>query len=909
LIADDHLALRVGLRGMLGSQPDFEVVGEATNGVEAVELTEQLHPDVVLMDLRMPEMDGVTATAQIKAKHPDIYILVVTTEDGDADILRAIEAGATGYLLKDAPREELFRAVRATAQGKPLLSPAVAARLVEEVRGSAEEMLRGHEMKAPTPGARDASNKETASRKQVAKPPTGTVTFLFTDIEGSTSMWEKYPAQMQAALARHDEILRSNIEANGGYVFKTVGDAYCAAFITAREALAASLAVQRALFAEEWDEHTEVRVRMALHTGATEERDGDYFGPPINRVARLLSAGHGGQILMSSVTYGLVRDNLEPGAELRDLGEHRLKDLRYTEHIFQLVVPDLPSDFPPLRTLDTRSDERYSLIELIGSGGMAEVYLAHDRELDRDVAFKVLRNQYADDEQFVERFKREARNAALLSHPNIVAIHDRGKTEDGAYYIVMEYVPGDNLKERILRDGPLPAPAAIAIALQVAQALRAAHERGVIHRDVKPQNILLTESGDAKVVDFGLARAVSAVTMTQEGAILGTAHYLSPEQGLGQPASPQSDLYSLGVVLYEMLTGELPHNAETPVGIVMGHISGQLRPPKEVNPDVPESINAVTVRLLARDPKDRYQDAAELIDDLERVQRGEPPAFIAQQQAASPANTPAHPSTGLDLDPKNRPRPPEQQQESDTPPASPPLARPGGVRDGDRRRRVLRWGLVAVLVAVAMPVGVGIIAWLLVPYIQPYFQPDVRGGIGENSKPAPGYDLMNHRSGALSVEVPEKWSERITNNPSEGEKARAGWDSFAGESVTAMTAANDLNSWRTGTKGHQGMYIAASKKLAQSYTDDQLVALGPHDYSSSCQAGNLRDFNRPPYSGKIQEWNNCGGQSNHTALTLSAAPEGRECVVLLLIGGYLQGQEESIQHILDTFKADCSRVD
>jgi class 3 adenylate cyclase len=153
----------------------------------------------------------------------------------------------------------------------------------------------------------------------VANPPSGTVTFLFTDIESSTSMWEKDPLQMQAALVRHDEILSNNIEANGGYVFKTVGDAFCAAFVTAREALEATLATQRALFAEKWNEHTRVRVRMALHTGVAEEREGDYFGPPVNRVARLLSAGHGGQVLLSGVTYGLVRDDLsllEPGRRL-----------------------------------------------------------------------------------------------------------------------------------------------------------------------------------------------------------------------------------------------------------------------------------------------------------------------------------------------------------------------------------------------------------------------------------------------------------------------------------------------------------------------------------------------------------------------------------------------------------------
>ncbi|HZC19203.1 MAG TPA: protein kinase, partial [Rubrobacteraceae bacterium] len=471
----------------------------------------------------------------------------------------------------------------------------------------------------------------------MANLPSGTITFLFTDIESSTSMWERDPLQMQAALARHDEILRNNIEANGGYVFKTVGDAFCAAFSTARQALEATLAAQRALLAEEWEEGATIRVRTALHTGATEERDGDYFGPPVNRVARLLSAGHGGQVLLSGVTYGLVRDNLgllEPGAELRDLGEHRLKDLRYAERIYQFVVPDLPKEFPPLKTLDTRSNERYSLSRLVGSGKMSEVYLAHDQELDRDVALKVLKNQYASDEQLVERFRREAKNAASLSHPNIVQVYDRGETEDGSYYMVMERVSGGTLKDRLLKESPLPAPTAIAIALQVAQALRVAHERGVIHRDIKPQNVLLTESGEVKVADFGIARASSSSssTMTKTGFLVGTAHYISPEQALGQPASPKSDLYSLGVVLYEMLTGELPHRGEDPASVSFEHADEAPPSPREANPNIPEPLDALTTKLLAKDPEARYPSAVQLVDDLERIRPSLSPLAVGTKK-------------------------------------------------------------------------------------------------------------------------------------------------------------------------------------------------------------------------------------------------------------------------------------
>jgi serine/threonine-protein kinase len=299
-------------------------------------------------------------------------------------------------------------------------------------------------------------------------------------------------------------------------------------------------------------------------------------------------------------------------------------------------VAPLPPTEEEAREAAGPHDDRYSRIRYLGGGGMAEVYLARDRELDRDVAFKVLRKQYTEDEQFVERFKREARNAASLNHPNIVSIHDRGETKDGAYYMVMEYVSGGTLKERILKEQTLPAPEAASVAQQVAEALRAAHERGVIHRDIKPQNILMTESGEAKVADFGIARAASSSTVTKTGSIMGTAHYLSPEQALGNPATPRSDLYSLGVVLYEMLTGELPHDAETPIGIAMKHVSGHLRPPKEVNPNVPEGLNALTVRLLAKDPAERYTDADALIADLERVRRGELPAAVATAQGEVP---------------------------------------------------------------------------------------------------------------------------------------------------------------------------------------------------------------------------------------------------------------------------------
>jgi tRNA A-37 threonylcarbamoyl transferase component Bud32 len=269
-------------------------------------------------------------------------------------------------------------------------------------------------------------------------------------------------------------------------------------------------------------------------------------------------------------------------------------------------------------------DNRYTLVEPLGGGGMAEVYLAHDEVLDRDVALKILRAQYADDEEFVERFRREAQSAAALSHPNIVSIYDRGRSEDGAYYIAMEYVPRGTLKDRISRDGALEPGMAAGVALQIADALQAAHENGVIHRDIKPQNVLITKTGDIKVTDFGIARATSS-PLTATSAVLGTAGYMSPEQAMGEPVGPWSDLYSLGIVLYEMLTGDIPYRAEGPIAQAMMHVNERPRSPREVNPEVPESLDALTLKLLAKKPEDRYPSASALANDLERIRSGRYP--------------------------------------------------------------------------------------------------------------------------------------------------------------------------------------------------------------------------------------------------------------------------------------------
>jgi serine/threonine-protein kinase len=303
----------------------------------------------------------------------------------------------------------------------------------------------------------------------------------------------------------------------------------------------------------------------------------------------------------------------------------------------------------------TLIDERYKLRALLGSGGMAEVYLAHDEVLDRDVALKLLKDQYAGNEEFVERFKREARNAASLSHPHIVLIFDWGESEDGTYYLTMEYLLSGTLKDHILQRGALPPQAVVEVVLQIAKALRAAHERGVIHRDIKPRNILITDSGHVKVADFGIARAAEATTISNLGDILGSVKYMSPEQAAGERVGPASDLYSLGVVLYEMLTGRVPFEVETPADVPVKHAGGPPPHPREVNPKVPGGLDALVMRLLATDPDDRYRSAGHLTEDLRRVRDGLSPVVSSGDDvttaapvtpAASTLSAPAPGDTG-----------------------------------------------------------------------------------------------------------------------------------------------------------------------------------------------------------------------------------------------------------------------
>jgi len=354
-------------------------------------------------------------------------------------------------------------------------------------------------------------------------------------------------------------------------------------------------------------------------------------------------------------------------------------------------------DLPP----DTIIDGRYSVISRIGSGGMADVYCAQDRQLGRKVALKLLYRRFAEDSEFVERFRREASAAAGLQHPNVVGVYDRGEF-DGTYYIAMEYLEGRSLKQLVLDEGPLEPDRAIDITEQILRAARFAHQRGIIHRDLKPHNVIVDDEGRAKVTDFGIARA-GASDMTETGSIMGTAQYLSPEQAQGHAVGATSDLYAIGIVLYELLAGRVPFDGDSAVTIALKQVSEAPVPPSAYNPSVPPELDAIVLRALEKDPAARFADADEFIAALEQTRQhlaaqpqGQSTAVFGALPAAAYPGTAA---TELAAASQTSPDPVADAELAAGAYPEEPLGEEG---EEDRRRRRNRWiaaGLIALLLA------------------------------------------------------------------------------------------------------------------------------------------------------------------------------------------------------------------
>jgi serine/threonine-protein kinase len=352
-------------------------------------------------------------------------------------------------------------------------------------------------------------------------------------------------------------------------------------------------------------------------------------------------------------------------------------------------------------------DGRYRVLSKIGAGGMADVYCAEDTHLGRKVALKLLHTRFAQDREFVERFRREASSAAGLQHPNVVGVYDRGEF-DGTYYIAMEYCEGPTLKEIVSRTAPLDPERAIAIAKQMLVAARFAHRRNVIHRDLKPHNVILDSEDNVKVTDFGIARA-GASDITEVGAIMGTAQYLSPEQAQGRSVTESSDLYSIGVVLFEMLTGRAPFDGDSAVAVALKHVNQPPPSPRERVPELPPELEAVVLKALAKDPEQRYRDADSFIKDLELVEARlrEGPVDVESTAVFAPLGTTTAPTALAPAPPvAAEPPPPAPPVVGEVPPPPPAVGAPPG-EPPERRRRWLAAGLIGALALL------GLIAFLV----------------------------------------------------------------------------------------------------------------------------------------------------------------------------------------------------
>jgi eukaryotic-like serine/threonine-protein kinase len=413
---------------------------------------------------------------------------------------------------------------------------------------------------------------------------------------------------------------------------------------------------------------------------------------------------------------------------------------------------------------DTLIDSRYKVLTRIGSGGMADVFCAHDEQLGRKVALKLLHRRFAQDAEFVERFRREASAAAGLQHPNVVGVYDRGEW-NGTYYIAMEYLPGRSLKEVIQQEAPLDPIRAVDLTVQILKAARFAHRRGIVHRDLKPHNVLVDDEDRAKVTDFGIARA-GASDMTETGSIMGTAQYLSPEQAQGHAVSPSSDLYAVGVILFELLTGHVPFDADSAVSVALKHVSELPPPPSAFDPAVPPELETIVLWALDKDPAQRPQDADAFIAALESARD----AVLAREGSPGQATAgfvpapmpwtggPGAGRTGTTL-PAVEPLPPYET----------PVPFPGANGGEPRRRRRAPWW-AWLLAALALALVAGGIYLLVRPH-----DVAVPAVVGQDVQRATAtLQDEGFRARVVRTESAKPVDRVLAQDPAAGEQARKG---------------------------------------------------------------------------------------------------------------------------------------
>jgi WD40 repeat protein/class 3 adenylate cyclase/energy-coupling factor transporter ATP-binding protein EcfA2 len=458
--------------------------------------------------------------------------------------------------------------------------------------------------------------------------PTGTMTFLLTDIEGSTALWEQHSGAMRAALERYDSLVVEITRQCGGVLIRARGedDSCCIVFGRGSDAVTAAVTLQQSFAAETWPTPRPLRVRMALHTGEAQLRDGSYYGDAINRCARLRAVSHGEQILISAVTWAVVRGQLAPEFVIHDLGEHYLRDLIQPEHIYQVTAPGMRVDFPPLDTAAEVHEDRltprrirgYELREQLGAGSSGLVFRAFQSLVHRDVAIKIILPAYANHPAFIRSFEHEAQIIARLEHPHIVPLYDYWRDPGGAY-LVMRWMQGGSLQSK-LQQGALNLPTVLSIFEEIVPALEVAHRQRVVHRDLKPANILLDAEGHAYLTDFGIALEMGigdTDDVPNEPMLGGTLAYSAPEQIRNEPVTARTDVYGLGILLYELLIGTHPFGSTTPAEMRARQLQESLPSLSARRPDLPSRLDMVISRATAKDPEARYPSALELLADIE----------------------------------------------------------------------------------------------------------------------------------------------------------------------------------------------------------------------------------------------------------------------------------------------------